>query len=53
MKNEKKYLFDDPNNIKRILHILYGCCLFLFALDFVTPRLEYKDDPGKVGWSMS
>ena len=38
MKNEKKYLFDDPNNVKRVLHILSGCCIFLFALDFVIHR---------------
>ena len=38
MKNDKKYLFDDPKNIKRVLHILYGCCVFLFALDFVIHR---------------
>jgi len=38
MKSEKKYLFDDPNNVKRVLHILYGCCILLFALDFVIHR---------------
>lgn len=38
MKNEKKYLFDHPNNVKRVLHILYGCCIFLLVLDFVIHR---------------
>ncbi len=38
MKNEKTYLFDNPQNVKRILHILYGCCAVLFALDFVIHR---------------
>ncbi len=38
MENEKKYLFDNPKNVKRILHSLYGCCLFLFVLDFVIHR---------------
>lgn len=53
MNNDKKYLFDDPKNIKRVLHILYGCCVFLFALDFVIHHREYEGDPGKVGWSKS
>jgi len=38
MNNEKKYLFDDPKNIKRILHILYACCALLVVLDFVIHR---------------
>jgi len=38
MKDEKKYLFDDPKNIKRTLHILYGCCALLVILDFVIHR---------------
>lgn len=38
MKNEKKYLFDNADNVKRVLHLLYGCCLLLLALDFVIHR---------------
>ena len=38
MDNEKKYFFDEPKNVKRILHLLYGCCALLFALDFVIHR---------------
>ena len=38
MGTEKKYLFDNPKNIKRILHLLYGSCALLFALDFVINR---------------
>lgn len=38
MKPEKKYLFDEPKNIKRVLHILYGCCAILVILDFVIHR---------------
>ena len=38
MGNEKKYFFDDPKNVKRILYVLYGCCALLFALDFVIHR---------------
>lgn len=38
MNNEKKYIFDNPKNVKRILYVLYGCCALLFALDFVIHR---------------
>lgn len=38
MKNEKKYLFDDPKNVQRVLHILYSCCALLLILDFVIHR---------------
>ena len=38
MINEKKYLFDNPQNVKRILYFLYGTCVLLFALDFVIHR---------------
>ena len=38
METEKKYFFDKPENIKRVLYFLYGCCIFLFALDFVIHR---------------
>ena len=38
MDNEKKYIFDKPKNVKRVLHALYGCCVLLFALDFVIHR---------------
>jgi len=41
MNKTKKYLFDKPQNIKRILYFLYGCCLLLFALDFVINRHIY------------
>ena len=43
MENEKKYLFDNPNNIKRVLYLLYGCCALLFALDFVIHRHVMHD----------
>lgn len=38
MKDEKKYLFDDPKNIKRLLNIFYLCCVLLVILDFVIHR---------------
>lgn len=38
MKHEKRYLFDQPKNIKRVLYLLYGCCVVLLVLDFVIHR---------------
>ena len=38
MKNEKKYLFDDPKNVKRLMHIFYVCCVLLVVLDFIIHR---------------
>lgn len=34
----KKYLFDDPKNIKRLLNGFYVCCGVLVLLDFVIHR---------------
>ena len=31
-------MFDNPKNIKRLVHLLYICCAILFALDFVVHR---------------
>ena len=41
MDNEKKHFFDNPDNIKRVLYVFYGCCVLLFALDFVIHRHVY------------
>ncbi|WP_416306613.1 hypothetical protein [Neptunicella sp. SCSIO 80796] len=41
MKTAKTYLFDKPQNIKRVLHGLYFCCALLVALDFVINRKVY------------
>ena len=38
MADEKKYLFDDPKNIKRLMRIFYVCCVLLVVLDFVIHR---------------
>jgi len=38
MGSEKKYFFDNPKNVKRILYFLYGSCVLLLALDFVIHR---------------
>tara|TARA_R110002153_G_scaffold271568_3_gene439129 strand:+ start:22340 stop:22642 length:303 start_codon:yes stop_codon:yes gene_type:complete len=41
MKTEKQYLFDNPKNIKRVLHGLYICCALLVVFDFVINRKVY------------
>ena len=41
MKNEKQYIFDNPKNVKRLLYVFYGICIFLFGLDFVIDRHIY------------
>jgi len=38
MDNEKKYFFDNPNNIKRMMHVFYAICAILVVLDFVIHR---------------
>ena len=38
MDDDKKYFFDNPQNIKRLLYVFYACCIALFALDFVIQR---------------
>jgi len=40
-KNDKQYLFDNPKNTKRVLHLLYACCALLVVLDFVIHRHVY------------
>ncbi len=41
MNNEKKYIFDDPKNVKRLLNIFYVCCALLVILDFIIHRHVY------------
>ena len=38
MDNEKKYFFDNPTNVKRLMQVFYGICVVLFVLDFVIHR---------------
>ena len=38
MDDKKKYIFDNPKNIQRVLYGLYGSCIALFVLDFVIHR---------------
>ena len=41
MDNKPKHIFDDPKNVKRVMHFLYASCALLFALDFVIHRHVY------------
>jgi len=34
----KKHMFDDPKNIKRVIHALYAVCGISLLLDFVIHR---------------
>lgn len=36
--DEKRYLFDKPENVKRLMHGLYAVCGLLVVLDFVIHR---------------
>lgn len=36
--DRKLYLFDKPENVKRLMHGLYGVCGLLVVLDFVIHR---------------
>jgi len=38
MEDDKTYFFDKEKNVKRLMHIFYGCCALLFVLDFVIHR---------------
>ena len=38
MKNSKQYLFDNPQNIKRTLYLLFAICTFLLGMDLVIHR---------------
>jgi uncharacterized membrane protein (DUF373 family) len=36
--SERKHIFDDPKNVKRLLWVFYAICLFLFIFDFIYHR---------------
>lgn len=41
MNSDKKYIFDNPKNVKRLLTVFYSCCALLFILDFIIHRHVY------------
>ncbi len=41
-KPEKRHMFDNPKNVKRVLYILYAICAGLFVGDFfINRRIEH------------
>ena len=36
--SEKKYIFDDPKNVQRLLYVFYTICALLLVTDFVVHR---------------
>ena len=38
MTDKKRYLFDNPRNVKIVLYTLYVSCGILFLLDFIVHR---------------
>jgi len=36
--SEKKHIFDDPRNVRRVLWVLLATCGFLFIADFIFHR---------------
>jgi len=46
----KKYLFDNPKNVKILIRSLYACCFILFALDLVIHRHTYHPWESFIGF---
>ncbi len=40
---EKKHVFDNPRNVKRLLRVIYLICAALVGLDFVFERHVFHD----------
>ena len=38
MADKKRYLFDNPKNVKKLLYSLYVSCAILILLDFIVHR---------------
>ena len=45
-QDDKKHIFDNPNNVRRVIRLLVVICIGLFAVDFV--YLEHRADVGVV-----
>ena len=41
-RRERRYLFDDGRNVRRLLWSLYGACAVVFAADFFANRHGYR-----------
>jgi len=40
-QEEKKYIFDNPKNLKRLLTVFYSLCVVFFALDIFVYKHIY------------
>jgi hypothetical protein len=38
MKNEKKHVWDDINNVRILLRVFFSLCVLLFGVDFVVHK---------------
>lgn len=41
--DEKQHLFDKPENVERLLRVVYVICGILFVLDFIIHRHSSRD----------
>ena len=41
MNDDKKYIFDNPKNVKRVMYAFFAFCALLFGADFVLHRHTY------------
>ena len=48
--DERKHFFDDPGNVKKVLHIFYVICGGLLLADFVVHRHVYHAWEGLWGF---
>ncbi|MAT83120.1 MAG: hypothetical protein CMQ43_10855 [Gammaproteobacteria bacterium] len=47
-ERDKTHLFDNPRNVRRLIHALYGLCGLTLVLDFVVHR--HVDHPWEAAW---
>jgi hypothetical protein len=43
---EKRHIFDNPRNVKRVIHIIYAVCALVFASEFFIDR--HVDHPWEI-----
>jgi hypothetical protein len=47
-ERDKTHVFDNPRNVRRLIHALYGLCGLTLVLDFVVHR--HVDHPWEAMW---
>ncbi len=50
MSQEKQHIFDNPNNVRRVVHALVGICIVLLAVDFFYERHAARAWEGLIGF---